>query len=168
MKVDRTPLLVLLALIVVAATQFASHYPELPQTIAVHFDAEGRANGWSDKGTFLITYGAVEAAILLAALALSLFGDRIPARNLNIPNPEYWLTPERRRETLRYTWTRVVWLEAATLAFLIAIAEIIFRANRGAGPPTLTRDFFIVLVAFVVAIIWQSVSMMLKFRVPAE
>lgn len=164
MKIDKTPLLVLLILAAVAASQFARHYPELPQTIAVHFAVDGRANGWSHKDAFVLTYGAVEAAIVLAALGLAFLGHRIPANFLNIPNRDYWLAPERRRETLRYAWTRVIWLEAATLAFLIAIAEIIFRANRAAGSPTLTSNFFVVLVAFVVAIIWQSVSMMLRFR----
>lgn len=166
MRVDRTPLFVLVVLAVVAAGQFATHYPELPQTMAVHFGADGRANGWSDKGAFTVAYAAVEAVILLAAVALALFGDRIPTNALNIPNADYWLAPERRRETLRFTWTRVVWLETATMAFLIAVAEVVFRANRAEGPPALTSNFFVVLAAFVVAIVWQSVSMMLRFRVP--
>ncbi len=168
MKIDKTPLLVLLILAVIAASQFARHYPDLPETIAVHFAADGRANGWSHKDAFVLTYGAIEAMIVLAALALAFLGDKIPARALNIPNGDYWLAPERRRETLRYTWTRVIWLEAATMAFLIAIAEIIFRANRAAGSPTLSSNFFVVLAAFIVAIIWQSVSMMLRFRTPDE
>jgi uncharacterized membrane protein len=168
MKVDKTPLLVLLILVAVAAGQFARHYPELPETIAVHFGSDGRANGWSDKDAFVLTYGAVEAIIVLTALALAFLGDRIPTSSVNLPNRDYWLAPERRRETLRFAWTRVAWLEAATLAFLIAVAEIIFRANRTAGPPTLTSDFFVVLAAFVVAILWQSVSMMLRFRTPKE
>ena len=168
MKVDKTPLLVLLTLAVIAASQFANNYQELPETIAVHFAADGRANGWSNKDAFVLSYGAIEAMIVLAALGLGFLGHKIPASFLNIPNSDYWLAPERRCETLRYTWTRVIWLEAATMAFLIAIAEIIFRANRAAGSPTLTSSFFVVLVAFVVAIIWQSVSMMLRFRTHDE
>lgn len=168
MNVDRTPLLVLLALAVIAATQAASSYPELPEALAVHFDAHGNANGWSGKDAFLITHGSIVVVMLLSALAVAFLGDRIPASILSIPNCEYWMTPERRRATLRYTWTRVLWIEAASLAFMIAIAEMIFRVNRSQGPPVLSPKFLYVLALFMVAIIWQSISMMLRFRLPKD
>ncbi len=47
-----SPFLLYLLLI---ALEFIT-YPSLPDVIAVHFDAAGNPNGWSSKGSFLISY----------------------------------------------------------------------------------------------------------------
>lgn len=166
MKVDRTPLTVLLLLAVVAAGQLFHYYPKLPETIAVHFGSAGRANGWAGKVGFFPIYAAIEAAIVLAGLAAALFADRMPTSFLNMPNRDYWLSHERRAESLTFFWTQTIWIEAITLAFLIVVAEFVFRANLAGGAPRLARDFALVLVAFVAGVVWQSVRIVRRFSSP--
>lgn len=163
MKVDKTPLTVLLLLAAVASGQLLHYYPKLPETIVVHFGSSGQANGWSGKAGFFTIYGAIEAAIVLAGILLALFAERMPATFLNMPNRDYWLSPERREESLAFFWTQTIWIEAMALAFLIAVAEFVFRANLAAGAPTLTRDFVVVLVVFVAAVLWQSFRIVRRF-----
>jgi uncharacterized membrane protein len=162
-KVDRTPLTLLLLLVVVGAGQLLHYYPRLPETVAVHFGVSGAPNGWSGKTPFVLTYAAIEAAMALAALAMAFFGERLPVSFLNMPNRDYWLAQERRGESLAFFWTRTVWIEVTTLAFLIVVAEFVFRANLAGGGQRLTGDFALVIIAFVVAVIWQSVEIVRRF-----
>lgn len=166
MKVDRTPLTVLFLLAAVAAGQLFHYYPRLPETIAVHFAASGQVNGWAGKAAFSATYAAIEAAIVLVGLGAALLGERMPTSFLNMPNREYWLAPERRAESLGFFWTQAAWMEVATLAFLIVVAEFVFRANLTEGPPTLTRDFSLVLVVFIAGVVWLSVRIFRRFSLP--
>jgi uncharacterized membrane protein len=165
-KVDRSPLTLLLLLLVMAASQLLHYYPKLPEMVAVHFGASGAPNGWSGKTAFFVTYAVVEAAMAIAATAMVFFGERLPVSFLNMPNRDYWLAQERRGESLGFLWTRTIWIEVTTLAFLIVVAQFIFRANLAGGGPRLTGDFALVIIAFVAAVIWQSVDLIRRFSRP--
>ena len=66
---------------------------------------------------------------MLLGLALPALIRRVPADFINIPNRHYWMASERRDESVGFLRTHVLWMEAATLVFLIAVAQIIFSAN---------------------------------------
>jgi uncharacterized membrane protein len=163
MKVDRTPLTVMLLLAAVAAAQLVHYYPKLPDTVATHFGPSGQADGWSGKAVFFLTYAAIEAAIAIAGFAMAFFGDRIPDSFLSMPNRDHWLSPERREKSLTFFWTQTVWIEVMTLAFLIVVAEFVFRANLTPGAPRLSGDFAALLIAFAVGVVWQSVRIVRRF-----
>jgi uncharacterized membrane protein len=165
-KVDRTPVTVLLLLAAVAAGQLLHYYPKLPETIAVHFSTSGHANGWAGKATFFPIFAAIEAMIVVAGIVVARLGERMPASFLNMPNRDYWLSPEHREESLAFFWTQAAWIEVATLAFLVAVAQFVFHSNLAGGAPTLARDFVLVLIAFVAAVVWLSVRIALRFRRP--
>jgi len=164
MKPDRAPIAVLFLLAAVAAAQMVHYYPLLPESIAVHFGSSGEPNGWSDKTEFVLTFGATELFIVLLGVASGLLLGKTPASLVNIPNREYWLAPERRRETVAFLSNQVVWIEAATLAFLIAIAQLVFKENLGDAPPRLSGDFWYIFAAFVGATVWFCVKILLRFR----
>ena len=161
----RTPALAMIALVVVALAQFSHFAPRLPERIVVHFGTGG-ANGWSDTRTFLITYGAVEAAIVVMALLVGRIMERSPASAINIPNRDYWLAEVRRRATVDYVTEQFLWMECLTLAFLIAVAQTIFKANLRGGAPTLPQDFWVSLVAFIAGVGWICVRIVTRFGPP--
>jgi hypothetical protein len=164
MKLNRAPITVLLLLAALAAAQMLHYHPLLPDSIAVHFGAGGEPNGWSDKTEFVLAYGATEAFIVLLGVALAFALGRIPVALVNIPHREYWLSPERREGTVEFLSKQIVWLEALTLAFLIVIAQLVFKGNLGDAPPRLSGDFWYVLVAFVGATLWVAIGIILRFR----
>ena len=164
MKPDRTPMAVLLLLAAVAAAQMIHYYPVLPESLAVHFGASGEPNGWSDKTDFVLRYGAIELFIVLLGAASGLLLRTIPPALVNIPHRDYWLAPERRQETVGFLSNQVLWMETATLAFLIAIAQLVFKENLGGSPPRLSGDFWYILAAFVGATVWFSARIILRFR----
>lgn len=166
MRIDRTPVAVMLLLAVVAAAQFRHYYPQLPETIAVHFGRSGQANGWCGRACFFILYGAIEGVVALGGIASAFLRERMPTSFLNIPNKDHWLSPERHEESLVFFWTQTLWIEVMTLAFLIGIAELVFRANLAAGPPSLPGQFPLILIVFAAGVVWQSVRIVRRFSRP--
>lgn len=164
MRLDRTPLTVLLLLAALAAAQMLHYHPLLPDSIAVHFGASGEPNGWSGKTEFVMTYGATEALVVLLGIGLALTLSRIPASLVNIPHRQHWLAPERRDDTVVFLSTQIVWMEAVTLGFLMAIAQLVFTKNLGDTPPRLSGDFWYLLVAFVGTMLWFVLRIVLRFR----
>jgi uncharacterized membrane protein len=165
MALNRTPVAVLVLVAALAAAQLVHYHPQLPDTIAVHFNASGEPDGWSGKTEFVLTYGAIEALMVLMGVAAVLIIGRVPPALVNIPNREYWLAPERRAETVEFIAGQVVWIEIATLGFLMAIAQLIFIENLGGDAPRLSGDFWYVLVAFVCVVLWIGARIILRFRV---
>jgi uncharacterized membrane protein len=168
-EIDRTPLTVMTILLALAAIQLIHHYPNMPEVMATHFGPSGLPDAWTNKNMFFVTYGAIEVVIVAMAFFLAKFGSRLPTGALNIPNKDYWLAPERRAGSLRFVWGQILWLEAATLAFLLAVAEVVFRTNLGGDPAVLpTPNFAILLVIFVVVTGWLSLRILLRFRRPSD
>lgn len=163
MGLRRAPVTTMLALVAVAIVQFSHYYPILPDRIAVHFGPDGGPNGWSGTRAFMVTYGAVEAMIVVMALLMARILERAPASAVNIPNREYWLAGEWRRDTLSYITEQFLWLECLTLAFLVAVAQTIFKVNLRSAMPSLPQDFWVTLVAFAVGIGWVCFRIVKRF-----
>lgn len=163
-EIDRTPLTTMLVLAVVAVIQFVHYYARLPDTLATHFNMAGQPNGWTGRAGFIATMGAIEALFVVGALLFTKFAARIPTGALNIPNRDYWLEPARRSDSLKFVWSHILWIETITLAFLIAVTEVVFRSNLTGGTPALPGNFFYVLVVFVLTIGWLSIRILLRFR----
>lgn len=163
MGLRRAPVTAMIALVAIAIVQFYHYYPILPDRIAVHFGPGGGPNGWSGTGSFMIAYGAVEAMIVVMALFMARILERAPANAVNIPNRHYWLADERKGEALRYITEQFLWLECLTLAFLVAVAQIIFKVNLRGGVPVLPQDFWVTLVAFVGGVGWMCLRIVKRF-----
>jgi len=168
MRLDRTPMTVLLLLAAVAAIQMTHYYPLLPERLAVHFGASGEANGWSSKGEFMALFGGMEAFFVLFGLAFATLLDRVPLAFINIPHKDYWFSPERQEESRAFLRKQILWIETATLGFLVALAQLLFKENLGSALPRLSGNFWYVLVAFVVAVLWFSVRIVRRFLRPRE
>ena len=168
MRLDRAPLTVMLLLAAVAAIQMTHYYPLLPERLAVHFGSSGEPDGWSSKGEFMVLFGAMEAFFVLFGVGMALALDRIPVALINVRHKDYWFSPERREESLEFMKNQILWIEAATLGFFVAIAQLIFRGNLGDAPPRLPGNLWYVLIAFVATILWFSLRIVLRFRSPRE
>ena len=131
------------ALIAVMIVQAIWFYPELPDSMASHFDGSGQADGWSTKlSFFLIMFGTV-AAMALLFLALPKSFSRIPANFVSLPNRDYWLSDEKRGETIRHIGGEMGWFGVATMVLLIAIQQLTINANLGPDPAVSSTPWWI-------------------------
>lgn len=128
----------------------ASHYaPLLPERVASHFDAAGRADGWSSRSGFLnlnMVFVAGMGALFLGVTALI---NKTPKDAINLPNKDYWLAPERRAATLNTINSQMEWLAAATLALLLGITQLTIEANLAASAALPAGAFWLLFGSYI-------------------
>jgi serine/threonine-protein kinase len=159
------PIIVFVLLCLGLAGTAAYYLPVLPERLATHFDAAGRANGWSDHAGFVESVSAL--VVIMAAIFLGggLIG-RIPDRLINLPNKGYWLAPERRDQALAFLRDWLRWFIVLTLAMLTLIIGMALRANL-AAPPELSGYATWVIAAYVVLVLAMLLTVFRRFRAPA-
>ena len=134
MRNTRLPNSIFFALILVAAVQLNYYAQRLPEIVGSHFSTRGSASAWQTKFAFL----SVELVIIVLAAIISFGVPRLiaamPASAINLPNKDFWLSPERREETFYFLRTQMAWFGCALLAFLLYVMELVFRANLRTPP----------------------------------
>lgn len=92
------------ALAVVLAT-----CPLLPERMAVHFAADGHADGWGPRSAYIGLIASVLALAPLLAAAPALLVRVLPAGLINLPHRAYWLAPERRAASVAWLVRHMCW-----------------------------------------------------------
>lgn len=110
---------------------------------------------------------AVEILVIVVATVVTLGVPRIiaamPVSLINLPNKQFWLSAERRDQTLSYLATQFAWFGCAPLTFLLFVLELVFRANLRTPPRLDTSAFVIPLLTFLAfAAVW-SIRFVLRF-----
>ncbi len=134
MKQPWIALVTLLFLLLLGWAQLATYYVFMPPRVASSFDLAGRPEGWTGKSEFCLTCAAFLPAIAAVFAALGLGCGKIPDRLVSLPNKDYWLAPERRRETHRFLSVWLLWMGNATLVFVMACVHLTMAANLSPPP----------------------------------
>jgi hypothetical protein len=116
----------------------------LPERVAIHFGGGGEANGWMSRSADLAFFGGLGVGLPLFFIVLSLVTGLVPARFVNLPHREYWLSPERQAQTRAYISHQMIWMGCLTVLFLAGIHYLTILANR-ATPPHLPMGLFLTL-----------------------
>lgn len=161
------PLALSLSVLVVFAIRLLWVLPLLPETVASHFDGAGRPNGHQSKLAFAVLCMAFSGGLFGMFALLPLALHRIPSSLLNLPNREYWLTPERKQAALERMSVYLDWFAFATLLVLVGASELAVEANLARAPLDNTAIWTLLgsYVAFTVA--W-SVLLLRAFAIPAR
>ena len=171
------PLVLLFALLALVAGRALIVYPDLPDTVASHFDGSGRADGWSSKGVFLAIAMGVLALVAAVSVGLPLGLARLPVAWINLPRRDYWLAPEHVAEARTALRTFLTWFGILTTALVGWVFELTYRANLapnlafGAGAADevrLSGHSWTALAAYLVAVVvWLVLFVRCFHRVPA-
>jgi uncharacterized membrane protein len=157
---------VFFAIVLATIAQCVHDFPLLPERLASHFNAAGMPNGWMTKTQFIWMY----AIVLLPALAIEFWVSRKiagkPDAQLNLPNKEYWLAPERRAETFAYFDRFCAWYGCAFLFVVVFAMGLAMRANLDYPPMLPTGPILTDVVGFVVFNVVAIVTMIRRFSLP--
>jgi uncharacterized membrane protein len=166
MRFSQTLILLLLVLAFLQYTWFA---PLLPEQIASHFDAAGRADGWSPKGDFFALNLAFVVGMALLFLGVAAWLAKIPNEWISLPHKDYWLAPARRAATLETLQQQMEWLAAITMALMVGITQLTIEANL-AGSDAWPRDAFWLLFGgyLVFFIVWLVLMLRKWYARPAQ
>lgn len=135
----------------------------LPDVVASHFGGSGVANEFLPRTSYL-------ALILFAAVGVPLFiagVTRLDIRgSMNVPNREYWLTPERYPETIGYLRGHFISLGALIALFLCFMHWLTLEANRRQPPQLALEWFFAGFAALLVVVVLWTVALYRRFALP--
>ena len=140
-------------------------YTVLPERVASHWDGAGNPNGYMSRDAFVSFY-----LWLMVGLS-TLFGGigaliRVtPNDAINLPNREYWLTPERREATIATISQQMNAFTIMMNAFMIGIHQLSIMANL-TPDKHLSNGVWVLLVGFLGGTGYWVYKMMTEFKLP--
>lgn len=139
----------------------------LPPLVASHFGSGGTANGFMPHRTYV--YAAVVACIVLplcVILPVSMLLNN-PNTTINLPNADYWLSPEQRPATVEYIRKQLLQFGIALLVFICYVHWLVVRANELTPPRLAAGPFVSALAVFVgFVVVWIALFFNRFGRVP--
>jgi uncharacterized membrane protein len=162
----KVPLYIYILLALFAILQAIFYYPQLPNTVASHFDGSGVANGWSFKETFfLIHFGAI---ILITGtfLLFPLILRHLPTSIINLPNKKYWLSEERREQTFMFIKGKMCWFGVVNLLLIICTIQLAINANLDPKKGFSSSTMWMVLGAYLICLLIWIITFIVRFRKP--
>ena len=150
---------ILIFLFAIAVTQSIYFYPQMPDTVASHFDRRGIPNGWMSKQMFFTIYLGIMAFMIVIFHLIPKF----PKQLTNIPNRDYWLAPERREETVRYIDNVAPRLGIATMLLFIYVFQYAMEANL-MPEPVLSGNVGWAIILFIIFIVIWMFKFLRRFR----
>ena len=142
MKSGRTPTLVLVLLYACFLAFWAWSEPHLPDRVATHFNFSGQPDGWMSRSAsqaFTLVFGL---AFPLFIVVLCFIARFLPVGAINVPNREYWLAPERRKETLAYLLRHSLWFACLAVCLVMGMQYLVVKANQQT-PPHMDTSFLL-------------------------
>ena len=137
------------------------YYPLLPDHVASHFGASGRSDAWSSKDMFVKIYLFAVAFVAILFSGIGFVLRRTPSNLINLPNKDYWLSPERRDGTIGLLSRQFLWFGSATLLLMLDIFHQAFMVHlgrsRGLEHPVVSLVIYVAFTA-----IW-SIGLVRRF-----
>lgn len=132
--------------------------------IASHFDGTGHADAYMAGGyyrSFMIFFAAIFPLIMVVMIAGV---PRLFPGSINIPNRDYWFSPEQRRGTLLFLEKHALVLGCMMVLFICGVHWLVMLANRQNPPQLANGPFLAMLAVFMAAIFIWLARLMRRFR----
>lgn len=160
------PYRLLLLEVIVLIFQWIHYYPLMPGKMATHFGAGGEANGWMTRDGFLFFFWGMCAFLVVLFLLMPKLIALFPDSMINMPNKDYWFTPERRPLAMGRIGAHMAWLAVLILGLMMVLLQTTFRANLMSVPRLEGIVVGLTMAGFLSGMTVWLVTFFLAFRVP--
>jgi len=151
MNRERAPKWVLGILIAVFLSLLAVSAGFLPQHVASHFNFYGEADGWMERQAMLILMGLVGTGVPLLIVGGIFVIRFFPTAIINLPNRDYWLSPERRASTYGWLLRSAQWMACLIVVLVSSLHVLVVMANRQPNPHLSSPAAYALLGLFILA-----------------
>ena len=156
--------LICLTVFAVVFITYTTRY--LPDTVATHFGANNRANGWMTRhGYVLFMLGFLIVVPAFITFVVAVLPRKYPQWT-NVPNREYWLSAARREESLSYLSAHGMRLACLMVMMMLGMHYTILVANHMQPAALPIAIFSSILMGFALALIWWIVRLYRRFAKP--
>ena len=153
------------ALVALAILQTVYYYPQMPEIVASHWDGLGAPNAWSSRNGFFGLYLAIVFMLVGVFIFVPNWSFNRSRMGMKIPNPEYWLAPERIEQTREFFQRQMIIMGVVHLLLAIYVMQLAIQANFATGS-TLDKSIFWALGFYFTFLIGWLVYFFLHFRKP--
>jgi uncharacterized membrane protein len=155
MRDPRLPRLLFAVLAAGAAIYFSSYYPQLPDVVASHFNAQGTPNGWQTKAAFFGVFVGVSVLAVLVGFGIPRIISAMPPQLINLPNKRYWLAPEHLKETMKFLGAYFAWFGCAVFLIMILTFDYAIQSNlHPDNRPDVSRMWYILAGFLLFVAVW--------------
>jgi hypothetical protein len=136
--------------------------PSLPARVASHFNGANQADGWMERQgyvTFMLAFGTLLPAFLTFVFWVVKFAG---PNSFNVPNPEYWRSPENFPRATKFMFNHSFWFLAVLWIFLAGMNYSVVQAQQS-NPPVLSPTWTLLLMGYFFAALVVWIVSMLKF-----
>lgn len=116
-----------LAVLAIATALSASW---LPERVATHFGASGRADGWMPRGEWITSFLLASVGIPAFTLGILFAVRYFPPSLLNVPHADYWRSPGHYPEACRFLFFHAFWFAGLQTLWFAGVQLLTLEANR--------------------------------------
>ena len=161
----RIPWIVFGSALLFAIFYFSTTVSSLPPLVASHFDAAGHPNAhmtreFYTKFIFAMGIGFPLAMVALLTIVYS------KARDMKLPNRDYWLAPEHIAQTRSMLVAHGVWFGCLMVAMVCYVHWLELGAHRSAPPQLSNQMFMVGLFVFMALAAGSILALLRAFRRP--
>ncbi len=137
---------------------------QLPERFASHFGAGGTPDGWMDKDENFSVVAILGIGIPWLMAVLGLLGRFIPPRFFNVPNRDYWFSPEHKSETYLYFSRYMIWLGCLMIVLFAGLQYSTIKANQSSPAKMPNALFWSIFFGFLVALHIWAIALIQHFQ----
>jgi hypothetical protein len=138
---------------------------DLPLKVAVHFDDAGLPTSYMTAGRYRL-FIVLFAVVLPIALVATMTSAYSRAKDMKLPNRDYWLAPQRIAHTRSFLVAHGIWFGSLLVAFMCFMHWLVLDANRRVPPQLSNQAVFIGLLVMLGCMIAWIGTLMVAFRRP--
>jgi uncharacterized membrane protein len=138
---------------------------DLPPLVASHFDAGGQPNAYMTRSLYakFVLGMSVGLPIAMVALLTVVYSN---ARDMKLPNRDYWLAPERIAQTRSLLVSYGVWFGSTMVAMACYVHWLELGAHRSVPPHLSNQLIGGGLIAFLLITFGWIAALLSAFRLP--
>jgi len=111
----------------VAYVMFSSRL--LPERVATHFTAGGAADGWMTREDHVLWFTLFSAGVVSALVGVFYLFRFCPAKYLNVPNAEFWRSPDHYPRAMEILFVFGLRLASALCIWFMLLHYLLIDAN---------------------------------------
>ncbi len=153
------------ALVALAIIQVAYYYPQMPDTLASHFDGLGAPNAWASREGFFVLYAVILLMLVVVFVFVPGWSEKRASFGMKIPHRDHWLAAKRIEATRQFFRRQMILMGIVHLSLAIYVMQLAILANFEQQPRLHGSIYWALGLYFVFLIAWL-IHFFLHFRKP--